>query len=53
MGCYAKYVLPTLIELAMKNKAAQAERVRFVPQATGEVLDPGIARSVGTGPGKF
>ncbi len=51
MGVYAKYV-PTLIELAMKNKAAQAERVRFVPKATGEVLDRGIARPVGTGPGQ-
>ena len=36
-----------------KNKAVQAERVRFVPKATGEVLDPGIARPVGKGPGKF
>lgn len=42
MGFYAKYVLPTLIELAMKNKAAQAERARFVPQATGVVLEIGV-----------
>ena len=42
MGFYRKYVLPTLIELAMKNKAAQAERVRLVPQASGEVLEIGV-----------
>jgi ubiquinone/menaquinone biosynthesis C-methylase UbiE len=42
MGFYGKYVLPTLIELAMKNKAAQAERVRFVPRASGEVLEIGV-----------
>lgn len=42
MGFYGKYVLPTLIELALKNKAAQAERARFVPQATGVVLEIGV-----------
>jgi len=42
MGFYGKYLLPTLIELAMKNKAAQAERVRLVPQASGEVLEIGV-----------
>jgi ubiquinone/menaquinone biosynthesis C-methylase UbiE len=42
MGFYGKYVLPTLIEFAMKNKAARAERARFVPQATGVVLEIGV-----------
>src|SRR4026207_375283 len=42
MGFYGKYVLPTLIELAMKNKAAQAERGRVVPRASGEVLEIGV-----------
>jgi len=42
MGLYAKYVLPTLTELAMKKEAVQAERVRFVPKATGVVLEIGV-----------
>ena len=42
MGLYGKFVLPTLTELAMRNKAAQAERARFVPQATGVVLEIGV-----------
>ena len=29
MGFYGKYILPTLIELAMRNKGAQAERARL------------------------
>jgi ubiquinone/menaquinone biosynthesis C-methylase UbiE len=41
MGFYGKYILPTLIELAMKNKAARTERARFVPRATGVVLEIG------------
>lgn len=42
MGVYAKYVLPRLIELAMKNKAAGKERARFVPLASGVVLEIGV-----------
>jgi len=42
MGLYGKYVLPTLTDLAMRNAAARAERARFVPQATGVVLEVGV-----------
>ena len=42
MGFYAKYVLPTLTDLAMRNAAARTERARFVPQATGVVLEIGV-----------
>jgi SAM-dependent methyltransferase len=39
---YARYVLPALIDLAMRNKAARIERARFVPLARGVVLEVGI-----------
>lgn len=42
MGFYAKYVLPTLTDLAMRNAAARTERARFVPRATGVVLEIGV-----------
>jgi hypothetical protein len=35
---YARYVLPLLIDLAMRNKAARTERARFVPLARGVAL---------------
>lgn len=42
MGIYARHVLPRLINLAMRNKAATAERARLVPLASGTVLEVGI-----------
>jgi ubiquinone/menaquinone biosynthesis C-methylase UbiE len=39
---YARYVLPVLIDLAMRNKAARAERARFVPLARGVTLEIGV-----------
>ena len=42
MGFYGTYVLPRLVELAMKNKAADQERARFVPRASGVVLEIGV-----------
>lgn len=42
MGFYARFVLPRLVELAMKNKAAGKERLRFVPLASGVVLEIGV-----------
>ncbi|MGH7318017.1 MAG: class I SAM-dependent methyltransferase [Candidatus Rokuibacteriota bacterium] len=41
MTIYEKYVLPRLIHLAMRNKAATAERAKFVPLASGTVLEVG------------
>ncbi len=42
MNFYETYILPRLINLAMQNKAARAERARFVPLASGRVLEIGI-----------
>jgi len=42
MGLYAKYVLPHLINLAMRNKDVTRLRAESVPQARGEVLEIGI-----------
>jgi ubiquinone/menaquinone biosynthesis C-methylase UbiE len=58
MGFYAKYVLPTLTDLAMRNAAARTERARFVPQATGVVLEIGVGSGLnipiyGSGVGKL
>jgi ubiquinone/menaquinone biosynthesis C-methylase UbiE len=42
MGLYRKYVLPRLIDLAMRNKDTACLRADWVPQARGEVLEVGI-----------
>ena len=42
MGFYAKYVLPRLIDLAMRNKDTTRLREECVPQAHGDVLEIGI-----------
>jgi ubiquinone/menaquinone biosynthesis C-methylase UbiE len=42
MGIYQTYVLPRLINLVMQNKAAREERARFLPLASGTVLEVGI-----------
>jgi ubiquinone/menaquinone biosynthesis C-methylase UbiE len=42
MGAYAKYVLPRLIDLAMRNKESTRLREVWVPQAVGTVLEVGI-----------
>jgi ubiquinone/menaquinone biosynthesis C-methylase UbiE len=42
MGLYAKYVLPGLINLAMRNKDMTRLRSESVPQANGDVLEIGI-----------
>jgi ubiquinone/menaquinone biosynthesis C-methylase UbiE len=42
MNLYERYVLPRLIHLAMRNKAARAERATFVPLASGTVLEVGV-----------
>ena len=41
MTLYEQYVLPRLIHLAMRNKAATAERTRLIPLAEGVVLEVG------------
>jgi len=42
MGLYRKYVLPRLIDLAMRNKDAGRLRAVWIPRARGEVLEIGI-----------
>lgn len=42
MGFYAKYVLPWIIDLGMRNKETARLRAEWVPQARGEVLEVGI-----------
>jgi len=42
MGLYAKYLLPRIIDLAMRNKDAARLRADWVPHARGEVLEVGI-----------
>jgi SAM-dependent methyltransferase len=42
MGCYAKYVLPRIIDLAMRNKEAAGLRAAWIPRAYGDVLEVGI-----------
>ena len=42
MNIYEKYLLPRLIDLAMRSKADTAERAKLVPCASGVVLEVGI-----------
>ena len=42
MKIYQNYILPRLIHLAMQNQAAMEERAKFVPLASGTVLEVGI-----------
>ena len=42
MSFYAKYVLPRIIDLAMRNKEPARVRAAWIPRARGEVLEVGI-----------
>lgn len=42
MGFYAKYLLPRVIDLAMRNKEMTRLRAASIPRARGEVLELGI-----------
>jgi SAM-dependent methyltransferase len=42
MSVYGRYVLPVLTDLTMRNRFAHAERVRYVPLASGDVLEVGV-----------
>lgn len=42
MRIYEKYVLPKLVHLAMRQRRATAERRKFIPLASGTVLEIGI-----------
>jgi ubiquinone/menaquinone biosynthesis C-methylase UbiE len=42
MGFYAKYILPRLIDVAMRNKDTARLRAEWIPHARGKVLEIGI-----------
>jgi len=42
MSVYAKYLLPRLLDLGMRNKEATALRAAWIPRAYGDVLEVGI-----------
>jgi ubiquinone/menaquinone biosynthesis C-methylase UbiE len=42
MGLYSQYVLPRIIDLAMRNKETALLREAWIPHARGEVLEVGI-----------
>jgi ubiquinone/menaquinone biosynthesis C-methylase UbiE len=42
MGFYAKYLLPRIIDLAMRDKETARLRAAWIPHARGEVLEVGI-----------
>ena len=42
MGFYGKYVLPRIIDIAMRNKESARLRAAWLPRARGEVLEVGI-----------
>jgi ubiquinone/menaquinone biosynthesis C-methylase UbiE len=42
MGLYAKYVLPGLVDLSMRNKETARLRAEWLPHARGDVLEVGI-----------
>src|SRR5436305_15267482 len=42
MTFYARYVLPRIIDLVMRNKETARLRAAWIPHAQGEVLEVGI-----------
>src|SRR5262245_35030773 len=42
MGLYRRFILPPLINLAMRNEVVTARRAELIPQASGVVLEVGI-----------
>jgi ubiquinone/menaquinone biosynthesis C-methylase UbiE len=46
MSVWNRLILPRLIDLVMRNKAAAEERARYVPRAAGVVLEIGIGSAL-------
>jgi hypothetical protein len=42
MAFYARYVLPRIIDLVIRNKGSARLRAAWIPQARGQVLEVGI-----------
>ncbi|CAN5884531.1 methyltransferase domain-containing protein [soil metagenome] len=49
MSLWARYVLPTLVEKACRSHAILAERMRWIPRASGEVLEVGVGTGLNLG----
>lgn len=46
MSFYGRVILPRLIDLALRNRAAAAERAKLVPAASGAVLEIGLGSAL-------
>ena len=46
MGFYSKYVLPRVIDLAMRNRETARLRAEWLPHARGDVLEVGIGSAL-------
>lgn len=42
MGFYQRYILPRMIDLAMRNEETTRQREKWLPAASGDVLEIGI-----------
>lgn len=53
MGFYEKWILPRLVDVAMRNRVAMRYRSQVVPQARGKVLEIGVGSGLPDGFGVY